>query len=210
MLLHLPKRVPMMHHHVNSPYEACIQSGVFRSKSVPLSFLKCPIETSSSLSACHCVSCFFLLAADLLSPGEAGQEYPLPYQQRGPGQVSDYQSGGAHQPDRGETTDTWRKHLSCWSKSKAVQHTLHKSSVSWLEQLKKGFKLLKKYLYIFILNTCQPSLWSCDLSVSPDWTVLLTAAKMLKRVQVFSWFVSSRSADWNYTSSFPCRLQILI
>lgn len=123
--------------------EACIQSGVshdrkmisdfiFRSKSVPLSFLKCPIETSSSLSACHCVSCFFLLADDLLSPGEAGQEYPLPYQQRGPGQVSDYQSGGAHQPDRGETTDTWRKHLSCWSKSKAVQHTLHKSSVNWL------------------------------------------------------------------------------
>lgn len=47
--------------------EACSQSGVshdrkmisdfiFRSKSVPLSFLKCPIETSSSLSACHCVS----------------------------------------------------------------------------------------------------------------------------------------------------------
>lgn len=41
--------------------EACIQSGVFRSKSVPLSFLKCPIETSSSLSACHCVSCFFFI-----------------------------------------------------------------------------------------------------------------------------------------------------
>lgn len=103
--------------------EACIQSGVFRSKSVPLRFLKCPIETSSSLAACRCVSCFFLLAADLLSPGEAGQEYPLPYQQRGPGQVSDYQSGGAHQPDRGETTDTWRKRLSCRSKSKAAQHT---------------------------------------------------------------------------------------
>lgn len=39
--------------------EACIQSGVFRSKAVPLTFLKCPIETSSSLSACHCISCFF-------------------------------------------------------------------------------------------------------------------------------------------------------
>lgn len=45
----------------------------------------------------------FVLAADLLSTGEAGQEYPLPYQQRGPGQVSDYQSGGTHQPDGGKT-----------------------------------------------------------------------------------------------------------
>lgn len=46
-------------------------------------------------------------AADLyFSPGEAGQEYPLPYQQRGPGQDSDYRARAAHQPDRGETADS--------------------------------------------------------------------------------------------------------
>lgn len=51
-----------------------------------------------------------LCAADLFipSPGEAGQEYPLPYQQRGPGQDSDYRSGAAHQSDRGETAGSHR------------------------------------------------------------------------------------------------------
>lgn len=37
-----------------------------------------------------------------LFSGEAGQEYPLPHQQRGPGQESDYRPGGAHQWNGGK------------------------------------------------------------------------------------------------------------
>lgn len=57
--------------------------------------------TSTRLASCATELFFFFP-----SPGEAGQEYPLPDQQRGPGQDSDYRSGAAHQPDRGEPADS--------------------------------------------------------------------------------------------------------
>lgn len=49
----------------------------------------------------HYICCW-----SFLSPGEAGQEYPLPHQQRGPGQDSDYWAWSAHQSDRGERADS--------------------------------------------------------------------------------------------------------
>lgn len=79
------------------------------------------------------------MATDLLSTGEAGKEYPLPYQQRGPGQVSDYQSGGAHQPNRGKTVEENTCHATL---KITFQHTLHKSLVSWLKQPEKVLYLL--------------------------------------------------------------------
>lgn len=131
-----------------------------------------PTETSPSLSlllsACHCVIVdllhfeeVYLLATDLLSPGEAGQEYPLPYQQRGPGQVSDYQSRGAHQPNRGK---------SCWSRNNISTH-FTQVSANWLKQ-PKGFRIASENCFdSLILNQL------FHLSVSSDWTVKVKAAK---------------------------------
>ena len=81
----------------------------------------------------------------LLPPGEAGQEYPLPHQQRGPSQDSDYWSWAAHQSDRGE----WAK--SCCGHSKILfslhPRTFYRTSSEFYFQV---FHLLLHFMYLFL------------------------------------------------------------
>lgn len=60
------------------------------------------MRVGTSFSVLRPYESHFIWCWSFLSPGEAGQEYPLPHQQRGPSQGSDYRPWSAHQSDRGE------------------------------------------------------------------------------------------------------------